>query len=394
MKPHEARGGLLCISERAANDLHRQQMLHRCRVEMQYAPATVAMANMLAASVAALIVAGVIAAEVQAYPPPLPASALACTVSCSAASRVACSCAAAANSRQPPRRKKAATAAELEAAAAAAAVVAASCGAAAVASTTSPAISSRRKKRRRSTGVGVVQCSQPRQPASSRSDSGKRGSRRASAAQPKHSGPSPVARPFPRPSAPTPTARLPPPPPPLPTLRTPPSPPHEAHAAAGGGAAPCPSAAREASPASKARTLEQPRAEVEAPPPGMSEVLGDPGRSLSAGRLEVLGDGAMTARHSARSCSSSSPLVRHATPHCSPLSARPEERAVSAPLLAAGAAGEAGVAGGAGGALSAAARTTLQLPPPLVAPGGRPDGGRPAWKCASHARSSSSEGGG
>ena len=37
---------------------------------------------------------------------------------------------------------------------------------------------------------------------------------------------------------------------------------------------------------------------------------------------------------------------------------------MSAPLLAAGAAGEAGVAGEAGGA-SAAARTTLQLPPPL-----------------------------
>ena len=155
-----------------------------------------------------------------------------------------------------------------------------------------------------------------------------------------------------------------------------------------------PSAAREASPASKARTLEQPRAEAEAPPPGMSEVLGDPGRSLSAGRLEALGGGAKTARHSAPSCSSSSPLVRHATPRCSPLSARAEERAVSAPLLAAGAAGEAGVAGEAGGALSAAARTTLQLPAPLVAPGGRPDGGRPAWKCASHARSSSSEGGG
>ena len=162
--------------------------------------------------------------------------------------------------------------------------------------------------------------------------------------------------------------------------------------------APCASAAREASPASKARTLAQPRAETEAaeaeaPPPGMSEVLGDPGRSLSAGRLEALGGGAKTARHSAPSCASSSPRVRHAAPRCSPLSARTEERAVSAPLLAAGAAGEAGVAGEAGGALSAAARTTLQLPPPLVAPGGRP-ASAPAWKCASQARSSSSEGGG
>ena len=380
-KPLSGRG-LLSIAERAAHELNRQQLLDRCGVEMQHAPAIV---SVTVVSVAVLSVAVVSAAEVQTHPTPLPAAAPTSTLIWSAASRVACSCAAAANSRQPQRRTKAAAAAELEAAAAAAAVVAASCGAAAVFAThtatsatslatsaTSPAISSRTKKRRGLVGVGVVQCSQPRQPASSRSDSGKRGSRHAAAAALKHNGSSLVVLPPSRLSAPTPTARLPPPP----------------HAAAGEGAAARNSAARVARPASKARTLEQPRAEVEAPPPGRSwKVLGDPGTSLSASRLEVVsgGGGANTAQHSATSSSSSLPRVRHSTPRCSPPSARPEERAVSAPLLAAGAAGEAGVAGEAGGALSAAARTTRHLPAPAAVP---------TWKSASHERSSSPERGG
>ena len=380
-KPLSGRG-LLSIAERAAHELNRQQLLDRCGVEMQHAPAIV---SVTVVSVAVLSVAVVSAAEVQTHPTPLPAAAPTSTLIWSAASRVACSCAAAANSRQPQRRTKAAAAAELEAAAAAAAVVAASCGAAAVFAThtatsatslatsaTSPAISSRTKKRRGLVGVGVVQCSQPRQPASSRSDSGKRGSRHAAAAALKHNGSSLVVLPPSRLSAPTPTARLPPPP----------------HAAAGEGAAARTSAARVARPASKARTLEQPRAEVEAPPPGRSwKVLGDPGTSLSASRLEVVsgGGGANTAQHSATSSSSSLPRVRHSTPRCSPPSARPEERAVSAPLLAAGAAGEAGVAGEAGGALSAAARTTRHLPAPAAVP---------TWKSASHERSSSPERGG
>ena len=374
-KPLSGRG-LLSIAERAAHELNRQQLLDRCGVEMQHAPAIV---SVTVVSVAVLSVAVVSAAEVQTHPTPLPAAAPTSTLIWSAASRVACSCAAAANSRQPQRRTKAAAAAELEAAAAAAAVVAASCGAAAVFAThtatsatslatsaTSPAISSRTKKRRGLVGVGVVQCSQPRQPASSRSDSGKRGSRHAAAAALKHNGSSLVVLPPSRLSAPTPTARLPPPP----------------HAAAGEGAAARTSAARVARPASKARTLEQPRAEVEAPPPGRSwKVLGDPGTSLSASRLEVVsgGGGANTAQHSATSSSSSLPRVRHSTPRCSPPSARPEERAVSAPLLAAGAAGEAG------GALSAAARTTRHLPAPAAVP---------TWKSASHERSSSPERGG
>ena len=380
-KPLSGRG-LLSIAERAAHELNRQQLLDRCGVEMQHAPAIV---SVTVVSVAVLSVAVVSAAEVQTHPTPLPAAAPTSTLIWSAASRVACSCAAAANSRQPQRRTKAAAAAELEAAAAVAAVVAASCGAAAVFAThtatsatslatsaTSPAISSRTKKRRGLVGVGVVQCSQPRQPASSRSDSGKRGSRHAAAAALKHNGSSLVVLPPSRLSAPTPTARLPPPP----------------HTAAGEGAAARTSAARVARPASKARTLEQPRAEVEAPPPGRSwKVLGDPGTSLSASRLEVVsgGGGVNTAQHSATSSSSSLPRVRHSTPRCSPPSARPEERAVSAPLLAAGAAGEAGVAGEAGGALSAAARTTRHLPAPAAVP---------TWKSASHERSSSPERGG
>ena len=114
---------------------------------------------------------------------------------------------------------------------------------------------------------------------------------------------------------------------------------------------------------------------------------------MSASRLEVVsgGNGANTAQHSAANSSSSSPRVRHSAPRCSPPSARPEERAVSALLLAAGAAGEAGVAREAGGVLSTAARTTRHLPAPATAPAAP---AAPAWKCASHERSSSPERGG
>ena len=69
----------------------------------------------------------------------------------------------------------------------------------------------------------------------------------------------------------------------------------------------------------------------------------------------------------AASSLSSSPRVRHSAPRCSPPSARPEERAVSVPLLVL----MAGVPGEADDALIAAARTTRHLAAPLAAP---------AWK--------------